>query len=70
MTDADAIADEIAKSLDRELAGEQKDDILRAFGFIISAMALDCPCANIDDSLDIVRAAADKHFAIAKQARQ
>ncbi|VTZ26097.1 hypothetical protein MPC4_170018 [Methylocella tundrae] len=70
MTDED-IADTIAKSLDPLLIGKQKADILRAFGFIISSMSLDCPCTNIDENLSDVRAAAEGHFALnAKQALQ
>lgn len=69
MTDEEAIVDDIAKSLDCALVGKQTDHILRAFGFIISSMSIDCPCTTIDNSLGIVREAAEAHFALtAKQA--
>lgn len=62
--DIDA-ADAIAESLDQLLLGKQKSDILRAFGFIISSMCLECSCTNIDDTIDTIRAAAQWHFASA-----
>lgn len=71
MPDESELADAIAKGLDQLLVDKQKTDILRAFGFIISSMSLDCPCTNIDDSLDLVRAAAEVHCASnTKQALQ
>lgn len=72
MTDEESIiADAIARSLNPVLVGYDKADIRRAFGFIISAMSLDCPCTNIEESCDDVRAAAEAHYAFnAKQALQ
>lgn len=64
MTNEDVeAADAIARGLNDLLADKQKVDIMRAFGFIISSWSLDCPCTNIDDSLDIAREAAEAHYA-------
>lgn len=65
-----ARADAIAKSLETLLIGQQKADILRAFGFVVSSMSLDCHCTNLDESLDKVRAAAEAHFTNAKSVMQ
>jgi hypothetical protein len=62
MTDGDR-ADAIARGLNILLVGKEKTDILRAFGFIISSMALECPCVQIDGAIEDVRAAAEAHFA-------
>jgi hypothetical protein len=73
MTDEEITdADTIAKIIDPLLIGKQKADILRAFGFLISSMSLDCPCCtNLAESLDDVRAAAEAHFTLnAKQVLQ
>lgn len=64
-------ADAIARGLSVLLVGKEKADILRAFGFIISSMAMDCPCVQIDGAIEDVRAAAEAHFACnAKKALQ